>query len=83
MSDAGAAQKRPALRGGPSLALGVVVPRSHSPAMLPRPASPRSQIWASQLYRVFRDEPYEQQRYGFKAWSSRESTSRLFSLIHT
>ena len=57
MSDAGAAQKRPALRGGPSLARSVVAPRSHSPAMLPRRALPRSQIWAPQLYRVFRDGP--------------------------
>ena len=57
MSGAGVAKKRPALRGGPSLARGVVVPRLHSPAMLPRRASPRSQIWASQLYRVFREGP--------------------------
>ncbi len=52
-----AAQDRPALRGGPSLARGVVASRSHRPAMLPRRASPRSQIWASQLYRVCRDGP--------------------------
>ena len=38
MSDAGAAQKRPALGGGPSLAQGVVAPQSQSPAMLPRRA---------------------------------------------
>ena len=57
MSDAGAAQKRPALRGGPSLVRFVVAPRSHSPAMLSRRASPRSQIWASQLSRLFRDGP--------------------------
>ncbi len=57
MSDAGGAQKRPALRGGPSLARGGVAPRSHSPARLPRPALPRSQIWASQLSRLFRDGP--------------------------
>ena len=57
MSGAGVAKKRPALRGGPSLARGVVAPWLHSPAMLPRRASPRSQIWASQLYRVFRDGP--------------------------
>ena len=57
MSDAGAAQKRPALRGGPSLARGGVAPRSHSPARLPRRALPRSQIWASQLSRLFRDGP--------------------------
>ena len=57
MSDAGGAQKRPALRGGPSLARGGVAPRSHSPARLPRRALPRSQIWASQLSRLFRDGP--------------------------
>ncbi len=57
MSDAGGAQKRPALRGGPSLARGGVAPWSHSPALLPRRALPRSQIWASQLYRLFRDGP--------------------------
>jgi len=57
MSDAGGAQKRPALWGGPSLARGGVAPRSHSPASLPRRALPRSQIWASQLSRLFRDEP--------------------------
>gem|GEM_PF-4683436 len=51
MSDVGAAQKRPALRGGPSLARGGVASRSQSPARLPRRALPRSQIWASQLYR--------------------------------
>jgi len=39
MSDAGAAQKRPALRAGPSLVLGVVAPRSHPP---PRP-DPKSE----------------------------------------
>ncbi len=57
MSDASGAQKRPALRGGPSLARGGVAPRSHSPARLPHRALPRSQIWASQLYRIFRDGP--------------------------
>ena len=35
----------------------VVAPQSHSPAMLHRRASPRSQILASQLYRVYRDRP--------------------------
>jgi len=34
-----------------------LLPRSHSPAMLSRRALPRSQIWASQLYRVFPDRP--------------------------
>jgi len=58
MSDAGGAQKRPALRGGPSLARGGVAPRSQSPARLPRRALPRSQIWASQLSRLFRDGPF-------------------------
>ncbi len=57
MTNAGAAQKCPALGGGPSLARGVVAPQSQSPAMLPRRASPRSQIWASHLYRLFRDGP--------------------------
>ena len=57
MSDAGAAQKRPALRGGPSVAQGGVAPRSQSPARLPRRALPRAQIWASQLSRLFRDGP--------------------------
>ena len=57
MSDAGGAQKRPALRGGPSLARGSVAPRSQSPARLSRRALPRSQIWASQLSRLFRDGP--------------------------
>jgi len=33
------------------------LPRAHRPAILPRRASPRSQIWASQLYRVFPDGP--------------------------
>jgi hypothetical protein len=33
-------------------------PRSHSSAMLPRCASPRSQIRASQLYRLCPDGPY-------------------------
>ena len=57
MSDAGAAQKRPALQGSPSLARGVVAPRSQSPAMLPRRASPQTHIWASQLSRLFREGP--------------------------
>ena len=57
MSNAGVAQKRPALRGGPPLAGGVVAPRLHRSTMLPRRASPQSQIWASQLYWVYRDGP--------------------------
>ncbi len=59
MSDAGAAHKHPALRGNPSLAQGGVAPRSQSPARLPRRALPGSQIWASQLYRLFRDAPLD------------------------
>ena len=55
MIEAGAAPERPALWGGhfgpvASLLLGLIVP-----AMLPRHASPQSQIWASQLDRLFHD----------------------------
>ncbi len=39
------------------MARGGVAPRSQSPALLPRRALPRSQIWASQLSRLFRDGP--------------------------
>ena len=34
-----------------------LLPRSHNPAMLSRCASPRSQIWASQSYRICPDGP--------------------------
>ncbi len=81
MSDAGGAQKRPALRGGPSLARGGVAPRSQSPALLPRRALPRSQIWASQLSRLFRDGPLAHLAQYKKVSSPRRVRARIPSPV--
>jgi len=61
MSETGAAQKRPGLRVGPSLARCVVAPRSHSPAIRPRRPRPNHKSGAPNCTGYFVTDPNRNQ----------------------